>query len=122
MSKTLNRKDVAGSMKGMGLCFMATPAPDDGISNPPMSHNGGAVRELTANPATTRDFHTDDTRLSLRGSSRLHRDDPALFDEHWTADPDRWFPEGIDTSGLTPIQIFAAVNRRPGEATVDLRD
>ena len=141
MSQPLTRKDVASLMKGMDLCFMATKSDDGGISSRPMSNNGQVdwdgsnwffsngdtrkVRELSANPAATLDFQTRDTWISLRGTARLHRDDPALLRAHWTPDLDRWFPEGIDTPGLTLIEVVAEcaeVNGRPGEGTVDLRD
>lgn len=141
MSRTLTREDVTASMRGMDLCFMATLSADGAISSRPMSNNGQVdwdgsnwffsngdtrkVRELTTNPATALDFQSEDTWISLRGTARLHQDDRALFEAHWTADLDRWFPEGIDTPGLTLIEVvadFAEVNGRPGEGTVDLRD
>ncbi|MBA4491613.1 pyridoxamine 5'-phosphate oxidase family protein [Paracoccus sp. S1E-3] len=136
----MTRKDVAAVMKGIDLCFMATLSAEGGISSRPMSNNGQVewdgsnwffsygdtrkVRELDANPATTLDFQTEDTWISLRGKAQLHQDDIALFEEHWASDLDRWFPEGIDTPGLTLIEVvaeFAEVNGRAGEGTVDLR-
>lgn len=141
MSRTPTRNDVAASMRGMDLCFMATLSTDGGISSRPMSNNGQVdwdgsnwffsngdtrkARELTANPATTLDFQSRDTWISLQGTARLHQNNRALFEAHWTPDLDRWFPEGIDTPGLTLIEVVAEcaeVNGRPGEGTVDLRD
>ena len=140
MSHSLTRKDVAKMMEGIDLCFMATLSAEGGISSRPMSNNGQVdwdgsnwffsngetrkIRELEANPATTLDFQTKDTWISLRGTARLHQDNRRLFEAHWTADLDRWFPEGIDTPGLTLIEVvadIAEVNGRPGEATIDLR-
>ena len=140
MSNTPTRADLAKIMKAMDLCFMATLSAEGGISSRPMSNNGQVdwdgsnwffsngdtrkVRELTANPATTLDFQSEDTWVSLRGKAQLHTDDHALFEQHWTPDLDRWFPEGIDTPGLTLIEVVAEsaeVNGRPGEATIDLR-
>ena len=82
------------------------------------------VAQLRAHPAVTLDFQSKDTWISVRGQARLHRDDRALFEAHWTKDLDRWFEQGIDTPGLTLIEVVAEVaevNGRPGEGTVDLR-
>ena len=81
-----------------------------------------AVRELEADPAVTLDFQSRDSWITLQGDAELHRD-KALFADHWTKDLDRWFQDGIDTPGLTLIQVrarLAEVNGRMGEGRVDL--
>ena len=141
MTDQLGRKDVARIMRDMDLCFMATKGAGGTISSRPMSNNAQVdwdgdnwffshgdtrkIAELQADPAVTLDFQSPDTWISLRGTARLHRDDPALFAEHWTTDLEDWFRDGVETPGLTLIQVVAdeaEVNGRPGEGTVDLRD
>lgn len=139
MADTPTRKDVAKAMRDMDLCFMSTHGGDGTISSRPMSNNAQVdwdgdnwffshgdtrkVRELEADPAVTLDFQSRDSWITLlQGEAELHRD-KALFADHWTKDLDRWFQAGIDTSGLTLIQVrarLAEVNGRMGEGRVDL--
>lgn len=44
--------------------------------------------------------------LAVEGDASLIRD-KGQFEEHWTKDIDRWFPDGIDTPGLTLIRVSA---------------
>lgn len=139
MSDDLTRKDVARAMRDMDLCFMASKAQDGGISSRAMSNNAQVdwdgdnwffsngdtrkIAELQADPAVTLSFQSKDTWIATQGKATLHPDDPALFREHWTKDLDRWFEDGIETPGLTLIQVRAEraeVNGRAGEGVVDL--
>ena len=141
MADKRSRKDVAQAMRKMDLCFMATKADTGGISSRAMSNNAQVdwdgdnwffshgdtrkIRELEADPTVTLSFQSKDTWIALQGEAELHRDDPALFAEHWTDDLDRWLEQGVKTPGLTLIQVRAAraeVNGRTGEGTVDLRN
>ncbi|WP_273500595.1 pyridoxamine 5'-phosphate oxidase family protein [Paracoccus sphaerophysae] len=138
MAGTPTRKDVAKAMRDMDLCFMSTHGADRTISSRPVSNNAQVdwdgdnwffshddtrkVRELEADPAVTLDFQSRDGWITLQGDAELHRD-KALFASHWTKDLDRWFQDGIDTPGLTLIQVrarLAEVNGRMGEGRVDL--
>lgn len=140
MREKLSRKDVAQAMREMDLCFMATKAETGAISSRAMSNNAQVdwdgdnwffshgdtrkIRELDADPAVTLSFQSKDTWIALQGQAVLHQDAPALFAAHWTDDLDRWFEQGVNTPGLTLIQVRAAqaeVNGRAGEGTVDLR-
>lgn len=116
------RKELARAMADMDLCIMVTRE-DDGMCSRPMSNNAQVdwdgdnwffsngdtrkVAQLRAHPAVTLDFQSKDSWISLRGRATLHQGDKALFRQHWTKDLDRWFPEGIDTPGLTLIQVSA---------------
>lgn len=44
--------------------------------------------------------------ISIEGNAELIRD-KALFEQHWTKDLDRWFPEGIETQGIVLIKVRA---------------
>ncbi|WP_197059125.1 pyridoxamine 5'-phosphate oxidase family protein [Paracoccus sanguinis] len=103
MADRLTREDVAKAMRDMDLCFMATHGEGGAISSRAMSNNAQVdwdgdnwffsngdtrkVRELEADPNVTLDFQSKDTWISVRGQARLHRDDRALFEAHWTKDP-----------------------------------
>ncbi len=109
-------------MKQMDICFMATKDGDK-LCSRPMSNNAQVdwdgdnwffsngdtrkVAQLEADPTVMLDFSGEKDWISLRGTARLHRDDRALFETHWTKDIDQWFPEGIETPGLVLIQVSA---------------
>lgn len=110
------------AMKQMDLCFMVTKD-GEALCSRPMSNNAQVdwdgdnwfftngdtrkVRQLEADPTVMLDFNGGKDWVSLRGKAELHREDKALFEEHWTRDIDRWFPEGIDTPGLVLIKVTA---------------
>lgn len=121
MSKP-GKAQIVEIMKQMDLCFMVTK---DGerLCSRPMSNNAEVdwdgdnwffthgdtrkIRQLEADPTVMLDFSGDRDWVSLRGKTRLHRDDKALFEEHWSPDIDEWFPKGVDTPGLVLIQVTA---------------
>jgi general stress protein 26 len=45
--------------------------------------------------------------IAVEGRAELVRD-KAAFADHWSADLDRWFPEGVDTPGLVMIAVHAS--------------
>ena len=139
MTDKLSRKDVAREMREMDFCFMATKSEAGAISSRAMSNNAQVdwdgdnwffsngdtrkTRELRADPAVTLSFPSKDTWITLQGAATLYTDDPELFAEHWTDGLERWFEQGIETPGLTLIQVRAEraeVNGRAGEGVVDL--
>lgn len=117
------RDNLIETMKQMDLCFMVTKD-GDGLCSRPMSNNAQVdwdgdnwffshgdtrkVAQLEADPTVELTFNGDKDWVALRGKARLHRDDKALFEEHWTKDLDRWFEQGVDTPGLTLIQVTAS--------------
>ena len=44
--------------------------------------------------------------VAVEGEARIIRD-KAAFKEHWSADIERWFPDGIDTPGMALIHVHA---------------
>lgn len=122
MMAQASKGDIVQIMKAMDICFMATKD-GDRLCSRPMSNNAEVdwdgdnwffthgdtrkVRQIEADPAVQLDFAGEKDWVSLRGTAKLHRDDKTLFEEHWTKDIDRWFPGGIDTPGLTLIQVSA---------------
>ena len=139
MADQPSRQTVAGIMRDMDLCFMVT-RDVDGLCSRPMSNNedvdwnGGnwffsngetrKVRQLEADPTVMLDFSGKSDWVSLRGRAKLHRNDRALFEKHWVDDLDRWFEQGIDTPGLTLIEVAAGEAElfgKSGEGVISLR-
>lgn len=139
MADQPDRKTVATAMKDMDLCMMTTLDQGGTMVSRPMSNNADVdwdgdnwffthgdtrkVRQLEADDRVTLDFQGGGTWLTLRGRAVLHRD-KALFEEHWAKDIDAWFEDGIDTPGLTLIQVSAEeaeLYGRAGEGIVRMK-
>lgn len=139
MPDRIEREDLARMMAAMDLCFMTTKSQGGGLSSRPMSNNAQVdwdgsnwffshgdtrkVAELRADPTVDLTFQSDDTWIALSGSAILHQDDPDLFRKYWTEDIERWFDNGIETEGLTLIEVAskrAEVQGSTGEARLDL--
>jgi general stress protein 26 len=130
LSKTL--ADISEAMKDIDFCMLVSRAEDGSIGGRPMSNN----REVEYQ-GTSHFFTCDDTRtvqdiardpsvgltyqgtagllgmvgkpgmfIHVEGEARLVKD-KARFAEHWTPGLDHWFEEGIDTPGLTLVEVEA---------------
>ncbi|QBX34308.1 pyridoxamine 5'-phosphate oxidase [Paracoccus liaowanqingii] len=44
--------------------------------------------------------------VAVEGEASIIRD-KAAFADHWSADIDRWFPDGIDTPGMALVKVHA---------------
>lgn len=135
----MDKKTIVEAMRDMDLCFMSTAAKGGGVSSRPMSNNSQVewdgsnwffsngdtrkVEEIGENPATELTFQGKDTWIVLSGKSNLHQDDKELFKKHWTDELDQWFEQGIDTPGLTLIEVAASRAEcwgKPGDGVVEL--
>ena len=130
MSKTL--ADISEAMKDIDFCMLVSRAQDGSLGGRPMSNNREVEYE-----GTSRFFTFDDTRMAqdiardpsvgltyqgkagllgvvgkpglfvhVEGEARVIKD-KARFAEHWTPGLDRWFKQGVDTPGLTLLEIDA---------------
>ena len=130
MTKTLG--EIAEAMRGIDVCMLVSRAEDGSIAGRPMSNNREVEYE-----GTSRFFACDDTRtvqdlerdpavgltfqgkaglmgvvgkpglfIHVEGEARVVRD-KARFAEHWTPGLDRWFEQGVDTPGLTLLEVEA---------------
>jgi general stress protein 26 len=130
VSKTL--ADISEAMKDIDFCMLVSRAADGSIGGRPMSNNRQVEYE-----GTSRFFTCDDTRMTqdiardasvgltyqgkagllgmvgkpglfihVEGEASLIQD-KARFAEHWDESLDRWFEQGIDTPGLTLIEVSA---------------
>jgi general stress protein 26 len=98
------------------------------IANRPMSNNGDvtydgtsyyftyeqtrAVSDIQRDPKVALGFSSasgifsDGIYVAVEGTAELIRD-KAAFQQHWTSEPDKWFDNGIDTSGIVLIKVKA---------------
>jgi general stress protein 26 len=121
--------DIAAKLKKIDFCMMSTKRQDQEISSRPMSNNGDVeydgdnwffsyrdtrkVSDIQRDPGISLSFTEAPSMLgkpgmfiSIEGKATLI-EDKAQFGEHWTSELDRWFPEGVDTQGLTLIKVHA---------------
>jgi general stress protein 26 len=130
VTKTL--ADISDAMKDIDFCMLVSRAEDGSIGGRPMSNNREVEYE-----GTSWFFTYDDTRMvrdiardpsvgltyqgkagllgvvgkpglfvHVEGAAQLVRD-KARFAEHWDKSLDRWFEQGVDTPGLTLIEVEA---------------
>jgi general stress protein 26 len=121
--------DLAKQMAEIDFCMLNTKTEGGEIAARPMSNNGEVawrgdsyffslgdtrtVEDIRADPKVGLSFQGKRGLLGQRpfmvaveGHAELIRD-KAAFEKHWTKDIDRWFPDGIDTPGLTLIAVRA---------------
>lgn len=128
-TKTL--RDLSEAMRHIDFCMLTTIS-EDGLAARPMSNNrevdydGDSYFFSDGDSRTVRDLERDPTVgltlqgsaglmgvvgkpgmfLAIEGKGELIRD-KARFAEHWCKELERWWPEGIDTPGLTLIKVHA---------------
>jgi len=130
MAKTI--KDISDAMRDIDFCTLSTIAENGAIASRPMSDNsevdytGDAwffamdetvmVRDIAADPRVGCTYQGSAGVMGIvgkpgmfihvEGQASLIRD-KAKFAEHWDKSLDRWFKQGVDTPGLTLIQVTA---------------
>lgn len=119
----LTLHDLAKKMKGIDIATLATHTDGGAIAVRPMSNNGDVEYDGDSFYFTTDDTRTvadigRDAKVSLNftgrhgfwatveGEAELIRD-PQAFDDHWNQDLDKWFADGIHTTGLVMIKVHA---------------
>jgi general stress protein 26 len=122
-------KDLSEKMAKIDFAMLSTRTSEGAVASRPMSNNGEV--EFTGDSFF---FSDDRTRtiadiegdaqvgLTFTGSTGLLGSRPLFiaiegegelihdkskFNEHWTKDLDRWFPQGVDSPGLVLIKIHA---------------
>jgi len=124
-------REIAEAMRDIDFCMLTTVS-DGGLAGRPMSNNrsvefdGDSYFFSDGDSRTVRDLERDPTCalafqgsgglmgvvgkpgifIAIEGTGALIRD-KARFAEHWRAELERWWPEGIDTPGLTLIKVVA---------------
>lgn len=125
MAKTL--PELAELMKDIDFAMLSTHTEGGEIASRPMSNNGQVdydgdnyffaledtrvVSDIRADPKVSLGFQAKGGLLgmkprfvSIEGRAALIQD-KAQFEAHWSKDLDRWFEQGMDTPGLTMIQV-----------------
>jgi general stress protein 26 len=123
--------DISEAMRDIDFCMLTTVS-DDGLAGRPMSNNreveysgdsfffadGGSrtVRDLERNPTVALAYQGSGGLMgvvgkpgifiAIEGKGELIRD-KAAFADHWQEELERWWPQGIDSPGLTLIKIHA---------------
>ena len=126
--KSAKLADIAEKMKGIDIAILLTHTDNGEIASRPMSNNGDVTYDGTSYFFTTENarcvkdigrdakvalgystepgFFSGGTYVSVEGRAELIRD-KAAFKQHWTADLDHWFEQGVDTPGLVLIKVIA---------------
>ncbi|VWX47214.1 pyridoxamine 5'-phosphate oxidase family protein [Novosphingobium sp. 9U] len=126
----LTLHDLSKKMAKLDYSMMTTQCADGGTTSRPMSNNGDVeydgdsyffaygdsrkVAEIRSDPKVSLSFTGAAGMLggpplfvAVEGTAAVI-EDKARFEEHWTKDLDRYFPEGIDTPGVVMIKVRAA--------------
>lgn len=115
--------DLAEKMREIDICMLSTHTDGGAIAGRPMSNNRNVdydgssyyftlddtrmVDDIKADPKVALAFQgTKAFLVAVEGKANLIRDKDA-FREHWSADIDKWFADGIDTEGLVMIKVVA---------------
>ncbi len=117
--------EVARRMRAIDTCMLVTKTGDDGkITARPMSNNGHVSRD----DGTTYHFASDDGRIdddlqrsnecgatyvdgdfyaAVQGTATLIHDRPTM-EEHWVAELEKWFTDGLDSPDIVLIEVVPA--------------
>lgn len=124
-------EEISEKLKKIDFCMLSTNGGSGRISSRPMSNNGDVeydgdswffsyentrkVSEIEGIDLVSLTFTAPTSLLgkpgifvAVEGSASLIRD-KAAFEEHWVADLERWFPDGVDTEGLVLIKVEASL-------------
>ena len=116
-------EDIAALMKGIDIAMLTTVTDDGSLASRPMSNNGQVdfdgdsyyftyeesrtVADIEEEPAVTLGFSgKDGVYIAVSGDADLIREKEE-FEAHWSPDLDKWFEDGIDTSGIVMIKVMA---------------
>ena len=127
----LGLKDISEKIRDIDFCMLTTVS-DGGLAGRPMSNNrevefdGDCYFFSDGDSRTVRDLERDATValafqgsgglmgvvgkpgifIAIEGKGELIRD-KAEFAEHWQKELERWWPDGVDSPGLTLIKVKA---------------
>jgi general stress protein 26 len=128
MAKSIS--DLSEKMKDMDFCTMTTVTEDGELSGRPMSNNrevdyegdswffadgdSRLVSDIENRPDVSLSFQGKAGLLGLRplfiiveGAGQIVRD-RETFAKHWHKELERWWPEGVETVGLTLVKVRAS--------------
>ena len=126
----LTIQDISNHMKKIDICMMTTRNSQDMLESRPMSNNKDVeyqgesffftldstpmVRDLKAHPQVCLVYEAyrhlslsaHHLYICVSGEAELMKDRHTM-ERHWKPELDKWFDKGIDTPGLTLIQVNA---------------
>lgn len=125
----LSLHDLARKMAKLDFAMLVTQTADGGSTARPMSNNGDVdytgdsyffayrdsrkIAEIERQPKVLLSYAGAAGLLggpplfvAVEGTATLI-EDRSRFEEHWTKDLDRYFPDGIDTPGVVMIAVHA---------------
>jgi general stress protein 26 len=120
--------DISEAMRDIDFCMLTTIS-DGGLAGRPMSNNrdvdfsgdsfffsdgdSRTVHDLERDPTVGLAFQSKGSLLgrpgmfiAIEGKGELIRD-KAQFEAHWQDELKRWWPQGVDSPGLTLIKVHA---------------
>lgn len=126
---TMTKTELADAMGKIDFAMLTTRTEGGQLATRPMSNNGEVEYDGDSyyfswdDARTVADIARDaQVALSFQGKAGLLGKPPlfvavegtatlvrdkAAFADHWSADLERWFPDGIDTDGLVMIHVHA---------------
>lgn len=127
---TLTLNDISNELKNIDFGMLSTKKADGTISSRPMSNNGDVdyvgdtwffcfeqsqkITEIKADPKVALTYTARPSLLgkpgifiAIEGNASLV-DDKQTFAEHWMSELERWFPQGLETTGLLMIKVHAS--------------
>ena len=134
--------EIAALINRIDICLFATRGEDGDLHARPMSNNGQVewdgqswffaptdgrlVAELRADPTAVAAYRAEEgfTFVSISGHATLETD-PALKQDRWLEELERWFPNGPDDPKVTLIRLDADAAQwwtADGDGTADLRE
>lgn len=126
---TWSLDQIAETMRDIDFTMLSTRAENGAVASRPMSNNrdvefdGDSWFFADASTTVVSDIERDpqvgltlQTKggllgkppvfLAVEGSAQILRD-KSLFEEHWTKDLERWWPDGVDSPGLVLLKVHA---------------
>ncbi|GAA1396187.1 pyridoxamine 5'-phosphate oxidase family protein [Luteococcus peritonei] len=116
---TLSLTDLAEGMKDLDTCLLCT-RDGEGMDARPMSNNQDVewdgsswfftngdeamVEQIRSCPEVMVTYASKGLWVAVVGRAELHQDQQAM-ERHWDPDIDRWFEQGVQTPGLTLIEV-----------------
>ena len=121
--------DLSEKMRDIDFAMLSTQTEGGAVASRPMSNNGDVeyegdsfffsydsartVTDIGRTPQVGLTFTGSKGLLgkppifiAIEGMAELIRD-KAAFADHWVADLESWFPQGVDTPGLVLIKVHA---------------
>ncbi len=114
---------IAGKMRDIDIAMLSTHTKGGRIGSRPMSNNreveydGNSyyftwekslmISDIEADPNVSLAFQGEDGFfLAVEGKAEISRDKDS-FRQHWKAEFDKWFEDGINTEGVAMITVHA---------------